>query len=137
MTLLSPALAGRFFISSATWEAQYRLLGIKKKKDANEPIYKTETDSQKTNLRIPEVGRGRKDLGIDIYTLGSLGGSDGEESACNTRDPALIPGSGSSPGEENGYPLQCSCLENPMDREAWHTQSSSVQFSSLQLFSRV
>ena len=137
MTLLSPALAGRFFISSDNWEDQYRLLGIKKKKDANEPIYKTETDSQKTNLRIPEVGRGRKDLGIDIYTLGSLGGSDGEESACNTRDPALIPGSGRSPGEENGYPLQCSCLENPMDREAWHTQSSSVQFSSLQLFSRV
>ena len=31
----------------------------------------------------------------------------------------LIPGSGRSPGEGNGYPLQCSCLENPKDRGAW------------------
>ena len=31
----------------------------------------------------------------------------------------MIPGLGSSPGEGNSNPLQCSCLENPMDREAW------------------
>ena len=31
----------------------------------------------------------------------------------------LIPGLGRSPGEGNGNPLQCSCLENPMDRGAW------------------
>ena len=30
-----------------------------------------------------------------------------------------IPGSGRSPGEENGYPLQCSWLENSMDRGTW------------------
>ena len=41
------------------------------------------------------------------------GGSGGEESACNEGDLGLIPGSGRSPGEGNGYPLQCSCLENP------------------------
>jgi len=35
------------------------------------------------------------------------------------RDVGLIPGSGRSPGEGNGYPLQYSCLENPMDRGAW------------------
>ena len=69
------------------------------------------------------------DLGADIYTPGFLGGSDGKESACNATDPGLIPGLGSSPGEENGYPLQCSCLEDPMDRGGWQTQSSSVQFS--------
>ena len=40
-------------------------------------------------------------------------------SACNAGDLGLIPGSGRSPGEGNGNPLQCSCLENPMDREAW------------------
>ena len=34
-------------------------------------------------------------------------------------DPGLIPGSGRSPGEGNGNPLQYSCLENPMDRGAW------------------
>ena len=36
--------------------------------------------------------------------------SDGKESACNAGDPGLIPGSGRSPGERNGYPLQYSCL---------------------------
>ena len=46
-------------------------------------------------------------------------GSDGKESACNTRDMGLIPGSGRSTAEWNGHPLQCSCLENPMDGEAW------------------
>ena len=40
-------------------------------------------------------------------------------SACNVGDPGLIPGSGRSPGEGNGNPLQYSCLENPMDGGAW------------------
>ena len=34
-------------------------------------------------------------------------------------DAGLIPGSGRSPGEGHGNPLQSSCLENPMDRGAW------------------
>ena len=37
----------------------------------------------------------------------------------NTGDADSIPGSRSSLGEGNGSPLQCSCLENPMDRGAW------------------
>ena len=45
--------------------------------------------------------------------------SVGKESACNVGDPGSIPGSGRSPGEGNGYPLQYSCLENPKDRGAW------------------
>ena len=51
--------------------------------------------------------------------MGFPGGPDSEESACNTGDPGSIPGSGRSPGEGNGYPLQYSRLENPMDRGAW------------------
>ena len=39
--------------------------------------------------------------------------------AGTTGDQGSIPGSGRSPGGGNGNPLQCSCLENPMDREAW------------------
>ena len=39
--------------------------------------------------------------------------------SCNAEDPGLIPGSGISPGEGNGNPLQYSCLENSMDRGAW------------------
>ena len=37
----------------------------------------------------------------------------------NVGDSGLIPGSGRSPGEGNGNPLQYSCLGNPMDRGAW------------------
>ena len=48
-----------------------------------------------------------------------LGGSDGKESTCNVGDPGLLPESGRSPGGGNGYPLQCSCLENPVDRRPW------------------
>ena len=45
-----------------------------------------------------------------------LGGSDGKESSCNVGDVGSIPQSGRSPGEENGNPLQHSCLGNLMDR---------------------
>ena len=37
----------------------------------------------------------------------------------DTEDMGLIPGLGRSPGEGNGDPLQCSCLENPIDGGAW------------------
>ena len=50
--------------------------------------------------------------------LGFPGGSNGEVSACNAEDLDSIPGSGRCPGEGNANPLQYSCLENPMDREA-------------------
>ena len=57
-----------------------------------------------------------------IVLFGKPQGSDGEKSTCNAGDPHLIPGSGRSPGEGNGYPLQYSCLENPMDRRSrWAT----------------
>ena len=44
----------------------------------------------------------------------------------NAGDPGLIPGSGRSPGEGNGYPLQYSCLENSMDRGAWRATVHGV-----------
>ena len=49
-------------------------------------------------------------------------GTDGKESACiagDIRDVGSIPGSERSPRDGNGYPLQYSCLESSMDREAW------------------
>ena len=54
------------------------------------------------------------------------GGSDGKESACNAEDMGLIPGLERSAGEGNGYPFQYSCLENPMDREAWRATVQRV-----------
>ena len=53
------------------------------------------------------------------YKLGFPGGSEVKASACNMGDPGSIPGSGRSTSEGNGNPLQYSCLENPMHREAW------------------
>ena len=47
------------------------------------------------------------------------GSSEVNVSDCSAGDLDLIPGLGSSPGEGNGTPLQCSCLENPMDGGAW------------------
>ena len=58
---------------------------------------------------------------------GFPGGSDGKASVCNAGNPGLIPGSGRSPGEGNGNPLQYSCLENPMDEEPGGLQSMGLQ----------
>ena len=46
--------------------------------------------------------------------------------AGGARDLGLMPGSGRSPEERNGNPLQCSCLENPMDRKAWQATVHGV-----------
>ena len=54
-----------------------------------------------------------------LLKMDFLGGSDGKEPACNSGDPGSIPGSGRSPGEGNGNPLQYSCLKNSMDRGDW------------------
>ena len=51
--------------------------------------------------------------------LGFPGGSDGKASACKPGDLGSVPGLGRSLGGGNGNPLQSSCLENPMDGEAW------------------
>ena len=58
-----------------------------------------------------------------------LGGSDSKEFACNAGDPGSIPGSGRSPAEGNGHPLQYSCLENTMDRGTWWATVHSVSKS--------
>ena len=60
-------------------------------------------------------------------------GSDSEESACNAGDLGSVFGLGRSPGEGNGNPLQYSCLENPMDRDAWHATVHGIAKSQRQL----
>ena len=66
-------------------------------------------------------------------TPGFSGGSDGKESACNAGDSGTIPGSGRSPGEGNGNPLQHSCLENPRDRRAWRATVYGIAKSQTRL----
>ena len=82
----------------------------------------------------PESGwwdASRRHLPMD--QLGFPCSSIGKESACNAGDPCSIPGLGRSPGEGNGNPLQYSCLENPMDREAWQATVHGVAKSQTRL----
>ena len=58
--------------------------------------------------------------------LGFPGGSDGGESAFRAGELGSIPGWGRSPGEGDGYSLQYSCLENPMDRGTWQATVHEV-----------
>ena len=67
------------------------------------------------------------------YMMGFPSGSESKESACNAGDLGSILVLGRSPGEGNGYPLQCSCLENPMDRRAWWAKVHGVTETWTQL----
>ena len=63
-----------------------------------------------------------RQLRVAVSHSGKLSSSEVKASACNAgdmRSSGLIPGSGRSPGENNGNPLQHSCLENSLDRGAW------------------
>ena len=71
-------------------------------------------------------------VSVNSAVLGSPGGPDSEESACNAGDRGSIPGSGRSPGEGRGNPLQYSRLENPMDRGAWRATVHGVAKSRTQ-----
>ena len=97
---MSPALAGKFLATSATWETPL-------KRFTN--IYEITVSYAYYLFRASLIDQWANHL------------------PANTGDPDLIPGSGRSPGEGNGNPLQYSCLENPMDRGAWQAQSTGSQ----------
>ena len=65
------------------------------------------------------MGSDRFQIYLAVTSQGFPGGSEVKASARNAGDLGLIPGSGRSPGEGNGNPLQYSCLENSMNRGAW------------------
>ena len=54
------------------------------------------------------------------------GGSDSKASAYHAEDLGSVPGLGRFPGEGNGNPLQCFCLENPLDGESWQATVHGV-----------
>ena len=58
-------------------------------------------------------------FGCTLLLVDFCGVSDAKELACSTGDLGSVPGSGRSPGERNGYPLQYSCLENSTGRGAY------------------
>ena len=67
-----------------------------------------------------------RELASPLGKRGFPGGSEGKESACNAGDPGSVPGLGRSPGEGSAHPLQCSCLENSMDRGAWRAVGNGI-----------
>ena len=75
----------------------------------------------------------RRKTYTSYMTHPKLGGSNDKESACSAGDPGSIPGSGRSPGEGNGNPLQHTCLENPADRGAWRATVHGVAKSQTRL----
>ena len=95
----------------------------------------TEEPGGLQSIRLQRVGHDWvTSLSLSIKSEGESfldfpGGSAGKESACNAGDLGSILGLGISPAEGKGYPLQYSCLEKPMDREAWwatvHTVAKS------------
>ena len=68
-----------------------------------------------------------------IIIEGFPGGLDGKESTCNAGNLSSIPGLERLPGEGNGNPLQCSCLEKPMNRGAWRATVHGVSKSRTRL----
>ena len=77
--------------------------------------------------------RGRLLPENQLSYLNNEGGSDGKESACKVGDLGLTPGSGRSPREGNGNPLQHSCLENSMDGGVWPATAQGFSKSWTQL----
>ena len=100
------------------WETWVRSLGWE------DPLEKRKaTCSSILAWRIPWTKSiGSQRVGHDwvtfTFTLGFPHTSVGEESTCSAGDPDSTPGWGRSPGEENGNPLQYSCLENPIDKRS-------------------
>ena len=93
---------------------------------------KLETNCKKIKLpHTPQTQRLKQY--VPKLPMGFPGGSEVKVFAWNAGDLGLIPGSGRSPGEGNGNPLQYSCLENPMDREAWQAAVHGVTKSRTQL----
>ena len=81
------------------------------------PIHTTRPSSRVMSCGVPQFC---SDC-VVLLSLTSLLAQAMKESACNAGDLGSIPGLGRSPGEGKGNPLQCSCLENFMDRKVWLT----------------
>ena len=78
---------------------------------------------------FPEKGEARACCYGTLYQQGFPGGTSGKNPPANAgdiRDVGSIPGLGRSPGRGHGNPLQCSCVENPMDGGAWRATVHGV-----------
>ena len=77
------------------------------------------------NFSVIKVGMRAFQVALAVKNLPANAG--------DVRDTGSIPASGRSPGEGHGNSLQCSCLENPMDRRAWRAVAHRVSQSQTRL----
>ena len=114
-------IAGRFFSSLATREALINITVVQSVRSQYTCFIKILEHWRETSFVWANDGRVQleNDIWANCLEWGFPGGSDSGESAHNVGDLGLIPWSGISLGEENGYPLRYSCLENSMDKGAW------------------
>jgi len=115
------------------WSSQASTLRAKKARHRNLlSLQGRQTRARRDENHDTESGGGSWDV-FWWELLGFPGGSDSQDSSCNAGNPGLILGSGRSPGEGNGYPLQYSCLENSKDRGVWQATVHGVTKSQTQL----
>ena len=117
---------------SKKWKLIYALSKERKTKSKKQ---KEEEEKNTEQGRRPQYKLSFATNGC-VHTFGFPGGSVVKNSPANagdTGDSSLIPVSGSSPGGGHGNPLQCSCLEHPMDRGAWWAAVRGVAQSRARL----
>ena len=115
---------GRLNCDNLKWLCIVPLLGKQKQNPSSRSLSKRLQLTQSICIKPSHTTLGTSPHGHYmelVNLLGFPGGKEsaGKETACNAGDLGLIPGLGRSPGEGNSYPLQYSCLGNPVDREAW------------------
>ena len=81
---------------------------------------------QAVSLPLAPPGEPKLSNTLSLHIMAFPHSSVGKASASNVGNQGSIPGSGSSPGEANGSPLQYSCLENPMDKGSWQATVHGV-----------
>ena len=90
-----------------------------------ESKYFGKQEDQDINLTISDMKRAASQVALVVKSPSACAG--------DLRDVGLIPGSGRCPRGGHGYPLQCSCLKNPMDRGAWQATVHRFAKSQTQL----
>ena len=94
----------------------------------------SECSQQLSRTQVGQSATSPEGVCTAFLTLGALPWwFSGKESACKAGGTRSIPGSGRSPGEGSGNPLQYSCLENPMDRETWQATVHGIAKSRTRL----
>ena len=139
-SLRPPALADIFFTTSTNKPMHFL-------KTLCSRVYVRETSKSKSRKKrkkkrkkkareregggCQEEGKGKKKIKkehLPVQITSSIpGASDSKKSTCDAVDPGLIPGYGRFVGERNGNPLLYSCLQNYMDRGAWHATVYGVE----------